>query len=226
MRLRGLVIGSGFGVVLVACTYYTAAQDTAGAPDAAPSGDAVAPGTSSGTSGTSSGSASSSGGGDSDASSSGGGASSSGSSGASSSSTGGLALSAFQQGVLDGFNEKRATAPSASPALPMLTWNDADAAVAKAFTDTCSSANPPNNTLSGGGSPPYTAARVLDRINAAQAHYTYATNGCDSEGACAMYTVIVQRTLVTVGCDMTSCPGEDFWACVVREISDLDAPPY
>lgn len=223
MRLRGMVIGSSFGVVLVACTYYTAAQDTAGPADAAPSGDAVAPGSSSGAS---SGSASSSGGGDSDASSSGGGASSSGSSGASSSSTGGLPLSAFQQGVLDGFNEKRATAPSASPPLPMLTWNAADAALAKAFTDTCSSANPPNNTLSGGGSPPYTAARVLDRIDAAQAHYTYATNGCDSEGACAMYTVIVQRSLVTVGCDMTTCAGEDFWACVVREISDLNAPPY
>ena len=139
----------------------------------------------------------------------------------------GSTLSLFQSTVLDGMNAARAAAPSASPALPSLVWNAADAAAAKMFTDTCSPDGPPGSVVYGGGTQQDPAAAVIARINVSGGSYTYGTNTCTSGDQCALYKLVVQRTLESVGCDVSYCGGSGYqWACVGRTFTDYTGRPY
>jgi uncharacterized protein YkwD len=52
-------------------------------------------------------------------------------------------------GILDAQNAVRASAPSANPALPELTWDETLAGHAQAWADTCPDNHNPNRTVNG-----------------------------------------------------------------------------
>lgn len=221
MRWRAVFIGASASIMLVACVQYTQDGTPGAEADAAPApqGPSASGGVEPPTDGSAVGVGSS-------------GAPSSGDGGGSGSGSGpggpdGSTLSLFQSTVLDGMNAARAAAPSASPALPSLVWNAADAAAAKVFTDTCSSDGPPGSVVYGGGTQQDPAADVIARINVSGGSYTYSTNTCTSGDQCALYKLVVQRTLNSVGCDVSYCGGSGYrWACIGRTFTDYSGRPY
>lgn len=228
MWRAGIVWGSVLTCAALACTSYTTINNGGG------DGDDTTPGTSSGSNvdgGGSSGAASSGGGTSSGSSgvdtSSSSSSTSASSSTSSSSSTGGLPLDTFEQQLLDGFNQARASAsPAPDPALSTLTWDyDAEQAC-QTFTDVCAG-DAPSGMVFGGGTSPIEASQILDIFLQERPLYSYPNNTCSGGSYdCVLYKMVVKRTVNRVGCAHTTCGSQDRWACKFSVIGDLSGKPY
>jgi hypothetical protein len=135
-------------------------------------------------------------------------------------------------GIVAAHNAVRAAAPSASPALPPMVWDDALAAHAQAWADTCPTGHNPDRNVGGqtagenifwSGSNTVVASHVPVDLWASEGQmYDITTNVCGSavhsttNFGCGHYTQLVWRTTIKVGCGMkTGCGGGTTqpWVC-------------
>ncbi|MBK7858440.1 MAG: metallophosphoesterase [Archangiaceae bacterium] len=124
-------------------------------------------------------------------------------------------------------NAVRARAmPTPSPALPLLTWSDAAAAVAADWAARCSFAHNPaisgiyGENIFAASSSAFSPTAVVENWAEEIIDYDYVSNHCAS--VCGHYTQIVWRTTSAVGCASTVCTRNSpfggqapwlFWVC-------------
>lgn len=224
MTSRAVVSGSTLVFAIAACTAYTTngsgeGEDAASSASSASSGAADASGSSGASSSSTSGSTSASSGGSSSATSS---------ASSSASSTSGGPLGPFEQQLLDAFNEARANAtPAPDPALAALYWDYEAAATCQSFTDQCSG-SAPSGMVNGGGSHPFSAEQVIEFMLRDQPYYNHGSNTCGAaaQDQCILYKMVVKRTVVKVGCSLSSCGAADHFACIFTSVGDLSGQPY
>ena len=141
-------------------------------------------------------------------------------------------------GMVAAHNSVRAAAPSASPALPPMTWDATLAAFAQTYASTCPAGHNPNRTVEGqtagenmyftSRTNPVAPAQVVQGWASEQANYAYPANTCGGAAytsatfscttcpECGHYTQIVWRTTIKVGCGVaTTCSGSfpQVWVC-------------
>jgi uncharacterized protein YkwD len=121
---------------------------------------------------------------------------------------------ADQKGITEAHNAARAAVqPTASPAIPPLTWSPDLAAVAKAYAEKCvfehSQGQYGENlyATTGGGNP----QAVVDAWVSEAKDYDYATDTCASGAMCGHYTQVVWRDSERVGCGMAFCDTGSPW---------------
>jgi hypothetical protein len=135
-------------------------------------------------------------------------------------------------GIVAAHNAVRAAAPGASPALPLMVWDEQLAAHAQAWADTCPTNHNPDRNVGGQtvgeniywstSSSTVASTRPVELWASEGLDYDVVANTC--EGAvhsldnfgCGHYTQIVWRTTVKVGCGMrTGCGGgcAQPWVC-------------
>ncbi|MEO7916885.1 MAG: CAP domain-containing protein [Dokdonella sp.] len=139
------------------------------------------------------------------------------------------AITANWQANLNAHNAVRAgVSPAASPALPIMQWNESVAATAQVHADRCvfeHSGNPglgENIYALGAWADVEEDAALYWALEAA--NYNYGSNSCAPGQQCGHYTQMVWRSSTNLGCGIRQCNsgspwGSGEWSVVVCNYS-------